>query len=123
VAPGPLTQARTALAQALAPVGVAVYAEPQEAVTVPCLQITAGIEWIDGIRLDGSRARVQLTIRATVGTTGGNSKALESLETLVWDVLGVVAVQGPIQPPRFESMGQTDVLTVDMSTIVNVNNE
>ena len=114
----PLTEAREAVAAALAGIGVRVYPQPVENPTPPCLQIYAGGDWIKGKRMKGGQVDVRLTVRASVPSTSGNTEALVSLEELVWAVLAAIPVTEVTQAPASDTAGQTDVYVVDMVTIV-----
>ena len=114
----PLTEAREAVAAALAGVGVRVYPQPVENPAPPCLQIFAAGDWIKGKRLKGGQADVRLTVRATVPSTSGNQEALASLEDLVWAVMAAIPVAEVTQAPASDTAGQTDVYVVDLVTIV-----
>lgn len=114
----PLTEAREAVAAALAGLDVRVYSQPTENPTPPCLQIYAAGDWVRNKRLKGGQADVRLTVRASVPSTSGNSEALAALEDLTWKVLNTIPVVEVTQAPASDTAGQTDVYVVDMVTIV-----
>ena len=69
-------------------------------------------------RLGGRQVDVAVGLRCSVPITAGNSKALASLESLVWDVMGLVPVTGTVAGPRTDTSGQSDVYVVDLTTVV-----
>jgi hypothetical protein len=70
----------------------------------------------------GGSATVALSIRAAVGTTGGNDRASEAIEDLVWAVLGTVRAS-KVSSPRAETLGQVDCVVADLVTTVRVSND
>lgn len=98
----PLSEARQAVVDALAGVGVRVYPSPVETPSPPCLQIIAGSEWIDAQRLAGGKVDVHLSIRVSVPAASGNIEAMVALEELVWAVAKRVPTTGTIKAPTLD---------------------
>jgi hypothetical protein len=114
----PLSEAREAVAAALAGLGVRVYPQPVENPSPPCLQVYAAGDWLQRRRVNGGQVDVRLTVRISVPSTSGNSEALVALEDLTWKVLAAIPVVEVTQAPASDTAGQTDVYAVDVVTIV-----
>ena len=118
MADSPLTEARNHVADALSTLGVRVYATPTAAPSPPCVEIVAGEDWITRIRLNSKQVDVHVGMRCSVPATTGNSKALASLESVVWEIMGLVPVREPVVGPRTVESGQSNVYVVDLTTVV-----
>lgn len=114
-----LTEAREHIATSLADLpGVYVYPHPVEAPALPCVMVSpATVTWFRPTLQGG--AEVSLDVRVAVGTSGGNARALEALEALVW----AVAARMPpsdVGSPRVETIAQSECYILDLTTSVTV---
>lgn len=117
----PLTEAREAVGDALAGLGVTIYGAPPESVSPPCAVVLPGGTWYEQATFGAVRVTWLVTLMATMN--GTNAAALERLEQLLWDAtaaLEAVAVVGTAESPRVLKVGPAEVAAADLTVQVLV---
>lgn len=113
----PLTGARERVAAALASVSVPVHDHPPGSTpTAPCVVLLPGTPWIQ------PKGHVTLDVLCYANPAGGNTAALDRLESLVHEVrdalYSAALAAGDVSPPRGDS--SPGVLSCSMPVTLRV---
>lgn len=117
----PLTDARIAVRDLLRGKGYNVYPAPPEVLTHPAIIVSAGDPWAAPITY--SRTQVGLVVSVAATQAGSTDAAYESIEGGVWDVLALlrtISQVGAMSVPRQSTVGQSEVLMVDIPITLHV---
>lgn len=117
----PLTEAREAVAAALAAIGVTVYAAPPESASPPAVILRPGQPW--HFALTYAKTGVNLNLTLLAQQSGSDAAALERLESLAWDVrqaLEGLAVVGEAGDVRQITYGPAQFAAADIAITVHV---
>lgn len=114
-----LGEARTFVQTALEPLGVNVYlVAPQAGVTPPGVVIKPANNWVERETL--TQFRVNLDLEVTAQPAGTNEAAMERLETLIGQIIGIFPINGSVGAPQEIKVGQADLLTATVPIMVHV---
>lgn len=114
-----ITDARDHVATALANLDVNVYTiAPQAGLTPPCVVITASQNWVDRITL--KQFNVHFDLEVTAQPAGTNEAAMQRLEDLVAEIIAIFPINGSVQAPTSQKVGQADLLTSIVPVSVQV---
>lgn len=114
-----LGDARTFVQTALEPLGVNVYlVAPQAGVTPPGVVIKPSNNWVE--RLTLTQFQVNLDLEVTAQPAGTNEAAMERLETLIEQIIGIFPINGSVGAPQEIKVGQADLLTATVPIMVHV---
>lgn len=120
----PLTDARNAVTDLLRGNGFNVYPAPPEVLTHPAIVVSAGDPWAEPVTW--SRTRVGLVVSVAATQAGSNDSAYASVEQGAWLVLALlrdIGQPGPLSVPHQITVGQSEVLMVDIAVTVQVDDE
>lgn len=114
-----LGEARTYVQTALEPLGVNVYlTAPQAGVTPPGVVIKPSNNWVEVMTM--TQFRVNLDLEVTAQPAGTNESAMERLETLIGQIIGIFPINGSVGAPQDIKIGQADLLTATVPITVLV---
>jgi hypothetical protein len=114
-----LGEARTYVQEALEPLDVNVYlTEPQAGVTPPAVIIKPSQDWVTRITL--GQFQVNMDLILTAQPAGTNEAAMERLESLINEIVEIFPINGFIQAPIGEKIGQADLLTTTLPISVMI---
>ncbi len=114
-----LGEARTYVAGLLEPLGVNVYlTAPQAGVTPPGIVIKPSNNWVE--RQTITQWMVHLDLEVTAQPAGTNESAMDRLETIVGQIIGIFPINGAVSAPQEIKVGQADLLTTTVPISVQV---
>lgn len=114
-----LGDARIFVQEALEPLGVNIYmTAPQAGVTPPGIVIKPSNNWVEVMTI--SQFRVNLDLEVTAQPAGTNESAMDRLETLIGQIIGIFPINGSVGAPQDIKIGQADLLTATVPITVLV---
>jgi hypothetical protein len=122
----PLTEARQWLVETCRPVvapGTRIYHGMPEVPTAPCLIVEPAAPWIDSSGNTLARTKVNLQVTLLFKPTAGNDEAMLKIEEHVWQLLGVLAGHGAVEPTRLDSIGSAELYRIDIPISVMVDDK
>jgi hypothetical protein len=118
---GPLTDARTWVADELAGIGVPVHASPPSQLTPPCLVVLADDPWLTPHTWGTRAARFRVAVIAAAGPI--TAAGLDRLEELTWAVLGVFPTAGEVGEPATLEVAGLDVITATVPLTITITDD
>ena len=122
-----ISEVRADLATALASIGASVYDSVPEAIIPPSCVIIAGSPYLESTLIIKSSVSVKINFTITAAVAyNSNPGALDNLETLVIQILGVMPngyVVGDVQRPTITNINTSSILIADLAVSTYYNQD
>ena len=122
-----IAEVRADLATALTSIGASVYDSVPEAIIPPACVIIAGSPYLESTLISKSSVSVKINFTITAAVAyNSNSGALDNLEKLVIQILGVMPngyVVGDVQRPTITNINTSSILIADLAVSTYYNQD